>query len=72
MDNDPANSTEPEWLSETQAAERIGVSQPTLARLRRDGEGPAYYAISASFRYRSADVDAWLEKRRRNAGGSAA
>lgn len=49
-----------EWLTESAAADRVGVSAITLKRWRRDGKGPAYYRIGGGVRYKSEDIDSYI------------
>ncbi|MDH3667872.1 MAG: helix-turn-helix domain-containing protein [Paracoccaceae bacterium] len=43
------------------AADRIGLSASTLAKLRMKRAGPPWVALGRSVRYRVADLDAWVE-----------
>jgi predicted DNA-binding transcriptional regulator AlpA len=47
------------------AAERIGLKQKTFENWRCQGAGPPFYKIGARVVYDDAEVDAWLESRRR-------
>jgi len=48
------------------AAEYIGLSVASLARMRCDGSGPVFVALySAGIGYDRADLDAWLASRPR-------
>ena len=48
------------------AAPYCGLSEPSLARLRFDGTGPAFVQLGArAIGYRIADLDAWLASRPR-------
>ncbi|MBN8646744.1 MAG: helix-turn-helix domain-containing protein [Caulobacterales bacterium] len=53
-------------LTTKQIAEMFNLSKATLDTIRsRDAsQGPAYYKISHSIRYRPCDVEEWLEKNR--------
>jgi excisionase family DNA binding protein len=55
-------------LTQHQLAEELQVSVRTLERWRQEGTGPAYIQVGRAPRYRRADVDAWLEQRRRTKG----
>lgn len=44
------------------AAEILGLSPAKLERLRCDGGGPAYVKLGRMVRYRSADLEEWVEK----------
>jgi excisionase family DNA binding protein len=47
------------------AASYLGISTSTLAKLRLSGTGPAYCKLGRRVVYRAADLEAWLESRRR-------
>lgn len=47
------------------AAEYIGVAKHTLARWRTEGGGPPFLKLGAPVRYDVADLDAWIDARRR-------
>ncbi len=57
-------------------AERLGVSQATVERWRRKGEGPDFVKFgdgpTAPVRYREEDVEAYVESRRVTAEGGGA
>jgi predicted DNA-binding transcriptional regulator AlpA len=48
-------------LTERQVAERLSVSLATLRRRRCEGRPPAFVKIGASVRYRTEDIDAFVE-----------
>ena len=52
-------------LTRAEAAKYLGVSVPTLARWASNGLGPAYYVLGNKARYRSADLDSYVESCRR-------
>ncbi|HBJ92375.1 MAG TPA: hypothetical protein DDZ43_05820, partial [Hyphomonadaceae bacterium] len=47
-------------IDTTELARRIDVSEVTLARMRMQGDGPAFIRIGRSVKYRWEDVEAWL------------
>lgn len=54
-------------LTEKEAARYLGYSPKTLAGWRYKGGGPVFIRASAtSVRYRTSDLEAWIEQRRRN------
>lgn len=53
----------PDILNTEQTAEYLGLSKPTLERMRLKGNGPKFAKLGSSVRYRKADLDAWLESR---------
>ncbi len=54
----------PEILDTAGAAEYVGLSCPTLERMRLTGAGPQFAKLSpgnrGAVRYRRADLDAWI------------
>lgn len=56
-------------LRTKEVAERLGVTERTLERMRVRGDGPAFVKLGAGrtsvVRYEEADLEAWLESRRR-------
>ena len=48
-----------------QVADRLGLSPATVLRRWRSGELPGFRIASNVLRFSEADVDAWLERRRR-------
>lgn len=59
------SETESDWLTTTQAAARLGVTDAHLRHLVAKGEGPTAYRIGSShLRFRAADIESWLETRR--------
>jgi predicted DNA-binding transcriptional regulator AlpA len=53
-------------LTEAQVAEWLGLSEPTIYRLRRDGSGPTFIRLSPRrIAYRRSAVEAWLCARER-------
>lgn len=52
-------------LSSKTVAKRIDMSEPSLARMRCEGTGPAYLKLGRSVKYRWSDVEAWLQSQQR-------
>lgn len=50
-------------LSPQQAADLIGISASTLAKLRLSGDGPCYLKLGKRIAYRPQDLDAWQTER---------
>lgn len=50
-------------LTTQEAAERLGLSASTLAKLRLSGEGPRYRKLTRAVRYAEADLQAWSDAR---------
>jgi len=58
---------EPKVYSRREAAERLGLSVSTLARMAKEGRGPTYCRsgdVRGRVWYRPVDLSAWLESRR--------
>jgi hypothetical protein len=59
-----------ELLDEHAAAHYLGGTKPfsvrTLQRMRVEGTGPRFLKISAAVRYARADLDEFLDQRRRS------
>lgn len=47
-------------------ASYLGVAKQTLARWRCEGGGPAFLKLGTRIRYERADLDRWLDARRRS------
>ena len=52
-------------VTETEAAERLGLRVATLRRWRWAGQGPAFRKIGAAVRYHPTDLDDYIEQARR-------
>ena len=52
-------------LDPVAAASYLGIAKQTLARWRCEGGGPAFLKLGARIRYERADLDFWLDARRR-------
>jgi len=66
------NDTEhnsPRYLSTKQAAMYVGLSPCTLNRMRVTGEGPRYAKAGRRVVYDRADLDAWIDARKRSFTG---
>lgn len=50
-----------ELLSQQALAERLGVPLGTLTDWRYRNKGPAFVRIGKHIRYRTTDVEAWLD-----------
>lgn len=55
-----ANTTQ-EYLTAAQVAQMTGFTLKALEAKRSRREGPRFFKIGASVRYRAADVRAWIE-----------
>ena len=53
----------PKVIPASEAARLVGLSESTLAKLRLNGNGPAYCKLGRRVVYRPADLDAWLQSR---------
>ncbi len=53
-------SCKKEWLDSNEVAETMGMCHGTLRYWRSTGQGPRYYRVNRSIRYRAVDVEAWM------------
>jgi len=53
-------------VSAPEAAQYLGFSASTLAKLRISGGGPRYLKLNRRVAYDTRDLDAWLAARRRS------
>lgn len=51
-------------LNSSLAADWLGLSASTLAKLRLTGKGPAYLKLGRRVVYRTDDLEAWIEAHR--------
>lgn len=58
------NENERNYLTQKQAAPRIGVHPSTLSRLCARGEGPPFYKIGNQKLFKVEDLEEWLEEQR--------
>lgn len=54
----------PYVLNAAQAAERLGLSVSTLAKMRLYGNGPSYSKLGRRVVYRPEDLEAWIAANR--------
>ena len=52
-------------LDEKAVSAEYGIALPTLRGWRVRGNGPPFFKIGSSVRYRAEDIERWLEGRRR-------
>lgn len=55
----------PEFLSEREVADRLGISLASLQRRRAEGDGPEHARIGTRLLYRWADVERWFEEHKK-------
>ena len=60
------------YLDTKEAATYLGLSPSTLNRMRVTGDGPRYSKVGRRVIYDIADLDEWVEKRKRRFTGEAA
>src|SRR5437870_4526623 len=61
----PEGRTSNEFLSQREVAVRLGMSARTIEGWRARGVGPPFLRLSArAVRYRSSDLEQWLDQRR--------
>ena len=53
----------PKVVTAGEAARLVGLSASTLAKLRLNGNGPAYCKLGRRVVYRPADLEQWLQSR---------
>jgi excisionase family DNA binding protein len=53
------------FMTRKEAADYLDVSVPSLARWASQGIGPTYYKLGRQTRYLKADLDAFVESRRK-------
>ncbi len=53
----------PKVVTAKVAAKFVGLSESTLAKLRLNGNGPAYCKLGRRVLYRPSDLEQWLESR---------
>lgn len=58
------------FMSVSEAAEYIGVSQSLLNKLRVEGGGPAYSKIARRIVYSANDIVGWLNEHKHNSTSS--
>ncbi len=49
------------YLTPNQAAEYLGLSTSTLAKMRHRGDGPRFFKVGNRVRYSVTDLDAFME-----------
>ena len=57
------------YLDTRQAAAYLGIGASTLNRMRVSGEGPRYSKLGRRVVYDAADLDKWVEERKRRFTG---
>lgn len=62
----PANSAEYTLLTPAQVAKKFSVSTRTLERWRVDGTGPKHCKINGNVRYKSTEVDEYVNESSRS------
>lgn len=53
----------PKVVTVKAAAQYVGLSESTLAKLRLNGNGPVYCKLGRRVVYRPADLEQWLQSR---------
>lgn len=54
-----------QFYTEEPIAEFLNISVKTLRAMRLRGDGPPFYKLGGSVRYRLSDIEQWIEERRR-------
>lgn len=52
-----------DFLDTVQAAKRLGLKKSTLDTWRCRGDGPPFVKMGRAVRYRTADLERWVESR---------
>jgi excisionase family DNA binding protein len=55
----------PKWLTRKEAAGYLRLGESTLAKLFVSGDGPPAIKVGRAVRYSSADLNQWMNGRRR-------
>lgn len=50
------------WIREVKAAEHLGVTPMTMARMRASGTGPAHGKVGRFWVYKVEDLDQWARE----------
>lgn len=53
------------FMPEKDVAEILGLSPRTLQKMRVEGGGPEFHKFGHAVRYELAEIEAWVESRRR-------
>lgn len=53
-------------LSASEAANMLGLSKSTLAKMRLAGNGPAYSKLGRRVVYKVSSLEAWIESNKHN------
>lgn len=62
--------TDPRYLREIEAADRVGLAPSTLTKMRSLGSGPPFVKVGRAVRYHEDDLNEWLTTRTlRSQGG---
>ncbi len=62
---DSASGSASPFLTTAQAAAVLRMEPSTLDHWRSEGAGPVFYKIGRRIYYKRADLDAWIESRKR-------
>ena len=57
------NTAPDQLLTSRETADRLGLAENTMARMRCHGTGPAFVKLGRAVRYRWHDVEFWLTGR---------
>lgn len=64
--------SERKLMNPNQAGAYVGVAAQTLARWRIEGAGPVFLKLGSRVRYDVADLDRWIDARRRSSTSTGA
>ena len=68
---DTSKASSPAILNTQQAADYVGLSPSTMAKLRLSGDGPVFIKMGARVVYQPPSLDEWLAQRRRTSTSEA-
>ena len=63
---DPSDALERTWLTETEAAYRLGMSTKWMQKMRHSGFGPRYAKFGSAVRYSLSDLEKYERERLRS------
>jgi predicted DNA-binding transcriptional regulator AlpA len=62
MSNEPNGTARAVTMSASEAAEYLSISESTLKRFCKNGNGPKHARLSRVLTFRQADLDVWLNE----------
>ena len=62
-DQSSRGTSRPRVVCSREAADIVGLSESTMAKLRLNGNGPLYCKLGRRVVYRTSDLEQWLQSR---------